>query len=206
MNKITAGRLRTQPDPQGFPEASEWGNTQLLAFCADWRSENQDPQRETSVQVLWSPDRLFIRFRCRFREIYVYEGGNSRRDRLWMTDVAEVFIRPDADDPRNYKEFEISPNGDWLDLDIAPGAKTILMCDMATRVAVNHQSKTWSAELAIPFHCLAPAFDPGETWRVNFFRIEGREPERFYSAWRPTHTPRPNFHVPDAFGYLYFEH
>jgi len=27
---------------------------------------------------------------------------------------------------------------------------------------------------------------------------------RFYSAWSPTMTPTPNFHVPEAFGHLVF--
>jgi len=41
-------------------------------------------------------------------------------------------------------------------------------------------------------------------WRVNFFRVEGATEPRFYSAWRPTNTPKPNFHVPEAFGALVF--
>jgi alpha-galactosidase len=41
-------------------------------------------------------------------------------------------------------------------------------------------------------------------WRVNFFRVEGAAEPRFYSAWRPTNTPKPNFHVPEAFGALVF--
>jgi hypothetical protein len=41
-------------------------------------------------------------------------------------------------------------------------------------------------------------------WGVNFFRVEGASEPRFYSAWRPTNTPQPNFHVPEAFGALVF--
>ncbi len=40
--------------------------------------------------------------------------------------------------------------------------------------------------------------------RVNFYRVEGEAEPRFYSAWRPTNTPQPNFHVPEAFGALVF--
>jgi alpha-galactosidase len=40
---------------------------------------------------------------------------------------------------------------------------------------------------------------------VNFFRVEGKEEPRGYYAWRPTHTPQPNFHVPSAFGSMRFE-
>jgi alpha-galactosidase len=62
----------------------------------------------------------------------------------------------------------------------------------------------WVAELAIPLKALTDNFDPNAVWRVNFFRVEGPEPRRFYSAWRATHTPEPNFHVPAAFGKLRF--
>jgi alpha-galactosidase len=123
---------------------------------------------------------------------------------LWERDVAEVFIRPGSDDPRHYKEFEISPNGDWLDLDINKGEKSFLLCDLRSRVAVDHGSRTWTAEMAIPFNSLTGSFDPDEVWRLNLFRIEGPEPNRFYSAWRATCTSRPNFHVSDAFGELHF--
>ena len=47
-------------------------------------------------------------------------------------------------------------------------------------------------------------FEMPAVWGVNFFRVEGAAEPRFYSAWRPTNTPEPNFHVPDAFGALVF--
>jgi alpha-galactosidase len=51
---------------------------------------------------------------------------------------------------------------------------------------------------------LTPSFDPSAEWRANFFRVEGAREPRFYSAWRATGTPKPNFHVPSAFGKLLF--
>jgi len=59
--------------------------------------------------------------------------------------------------------------------------------------------------MALPLRRLIPTFDPSKIWKINFFRIEGSEPDRFYSAWRPTFTPRPNFHVPECFGELRFQ-
>ena len=204
MNRVIALELDTSPDKNGLPISSAWDKAAPVVYCSDWRGENPDARRETQVHMLWSHEFLFFRFLCRYREIYVYEGGNSRRDRLWLRDVAEVFIRPPERDLRRYLEFEISPNGDWLDLDIAPGEKTILYCDLKSRVLVDSDARTWSAELAIPIDCLTAAFSPNDVWSINLFRIEGSEPNRFYSAWQPTHTPEPNFHVPEAFGELHF--
>ncbi len=69
---------------------------------------------------------------------------------------------------------------------------------------LDEAQKIWIAELAIPVKCLVPRFDPAVAWRVNFYRVEGAEEPRFYSAWRPTSTAVQNFHVPEAFGELVF--
>lgn len=205
MEELTAVRIDVPFDDERLPQDETWDRTPAIAFDADWRGQSQSPERATSVRFLWSSTRLYVRFQCRYRQIYVYEGGGGRRDQLWLRDVAELFIRPGEDAPTHYREFEVSPNGDWLDLDIEPGRKTILMCDMRVRVVVDKATRLWTADLGIPFTCLTAAFDPREIWRLNLFRIEGPEPSRFYSAWRPTRTPKPNFHVPDAFGSLRFE-
>jgi alpha-galactosidase len=203
-DRVAARRVLSPLDDEGLPEPSAWAAASPVAFCADWRGEHPDPDRETQVRLLWTGEALFVRFQCRYRDIHTYEGAGRRRDRLWLKDVAEIFIRPGREDPRRYKEFEISPNGDFLDLDISPGRRSILFCDLHRRVAVESAAPVWTAELAIPMDCLAPGFDPGETWRLNLFRIEGKEPDRFYSAWCATHTPQPNFHVPECFGELRF--
>jgi hypothetical protein len=203
MDRVIAVKLEAL-GRDGLPAPSAWDKAPPVAFCWDWRGEHADSQRETQVRLLWSSDHLFVQFFCRYREIYVYEGGNTRRDQLWLRDVAEVFIRTGADETRHYKEFEISPNGDWLDLDISQGAKSHLFSDLKSRVAVDPDIHVWRAELAIPVNCLTTAFDSGEIWRLNLFRIEGKEPGRFYSAWQPTRTTRPNFHVPERFGELHF--
>ncbi len=205
MDQAIAARLGTPPDLQGFPQKAAWATAPAVSFCADWRGEHRDPERETSVQLLWSSEHLFFRYACRYREIFAYTGGNSRRDKLWLRDVAEVFIHPGSDAPRHYREFEISPNGDWLDLDITPDGKSVLFCDLKSRVVVDPAHHIWTAELAIPMNCLTASFDPGGSWRLNLFRIEGEEPSRFYSAWRPTGTPQANFHVPEVFGSLNFQ-
>jgi hypothetical protein len=71
-------------------------------------------------------------------------------------------------------------------------------------VTLNEARKTWIAELALPTKSLVERFDPAATWRVTFYRVEGAREPRFYSAWRPTGTRVPNFHVPEAFGTLIF--
>lgn len=201
-----AVRMGENLDAEGFPTASAWEFAKALRFDADWQGKNADPERETEVRLLWTPEALYSRFQAKYRVITVFPDAepNGRRDQLWDRDVAEVFLQPDPSNLRHYKEFEVSPNGMWIDLDIAPGEKHDLKSGLRRRVILNETNKTWIAELAIPIKCLVERFDRGTAWRVNFYRVEGTTEPRFYSAWRPTGTKVPNFHVPEAFGQLIF--
>ena len=204
--RAVAAEMAGPGDAEGFPTPSCWERAVPLRFDADWQGKNADVRRETEVRLLWSTESLFLRFRAKYRSITVFPDadGNGRRDQLWDRDVAEVFLQPDRSSLRRYKEFEVSPNGFWIDLDIAPGEKHDLKSGLRRRVVRNGAQKIWVAELAIPLNCLVAQFDPTATWRVNFYRVEGAEEPRFYAAWRPTGTAVPNFHVPEAFGELVF--
>jgi hypothetical protein len=207
-NKQTAVAVRIPelPDAAGFPTQSSWKLASPVRFSADWQGKNADPERETEVRLLWTPEIFFLRFRAKYRVITVFPEAepNGRRDQLWDRDVAEVFLQSDASNLRRYKEFEVSPNGFWIDLDIVSGEKHDLNSGLRRRVTLDEARKTWVAELALPMKCLVDRFDPAATWRVNFYRVEGATEPRFYSAWRPTGTSAPNFHVPEAFGELIF--
>ncbi|MBA0087491.1 MAG: carbohydrate-binding family 9-like protein [Acidobacteria bacterium Pan2503] len=204
--KAVAVRMAVPPDAEGFPTPSSWGRAVPLGFDTDWQGKNADAARETEVRLLWTSETLFLRFRAKYRTITVFPDAerNGRRDELWDRDVAEVFLQPDRSNLRRYKEFEVSPNGFWIDLDIAPGEKHDLKSGLRRRVVRDEAQKIWVAELAIPVKCLVARLDPAATWRVNFYRVEGAAEPRFYSAWRPTGTAVPNFHVPEAFGELVF--
>ena len=202
--------LSSPPDREGFPSPQDWQQADPIVFCADWRGKNADPQRETQVRLLWTPAALFLQFRSRYRELTVFPDASAggRRDHLWDRDVAEVFLQSDPRQPLRYAEFEVSPNAFWIDLDINldPAAERLrhLRSGLARRVHIDGAQKLWTAELSIPVRSLTPQFDPAAAWRVNFFRVEGPREPRFYSSWQPTHTPEPNFHVPQAFGKLLF--
>jgi alpha-galactosidase len=201
-----AVRIAEELDEEGFPGESAWGAAPLIRFQTDWRGKNGDPERETEVRLLWTTELLFVRFSAHFRTITVFADAEAsgRRDQLWERDVAEIFLQPEVSDPRCYKEFEVSPNGFWIDLDICHGEKHDLQSGLRRKVSINQTGKLWIAELAIAMKCLVSLFEPLNVWRVNFYRVEGAAEPRFYSAWRPTNSPQPNFHVPEAFGKLVF--
>jgi len=197
-------------EKDGFPAPDAWQQAQPIRFSADWRGKNPDPQRSTEVRLLWTSETLFLRFQCRYRDLTTFADSDpdGRRHRLWDRDVAEVFLQPDPSSPHRYWEFEISPSGQWIDLDIdldkPPGHSGNPHTGMKSRIGVEKNQKAWTAEMALPLARLAPDFDPRKDWRVNFFRVEGPAEPRFYSSWQPTNTPQPSFHVPEAFAKLSF--
>ncbi len=206
QSETVASRVSSEISLDAAKSAAEWQAAQPVRFHSDWQGKNPDPALETEVRILWSPTSLYLRFVCRYRELFVFEDSepSGRRDHLWDRDVAEAFLQPDPSVERSYKEFEVAPNGMWIDLDISPSGLADLKSGLARSVHVDAQRKIWTAELAIPTGCLTLDFDPNEVWRANFYRVEGKTEPRHYLAWQPTYTPQPNFHVPKTFGTLRF--
>jgi alpha-galactosidase len=200
-------RLRETVGVEDFPDGTSWEKASAILFDHDWKGANADPQRATEVRLLWDAETLFLRFACKFRELHVFPDArpDGWRDQLWDRDVAEAFLQPDHRDPRVYKELEVAPNSFWIDLNIAHGEKGEMHSGLRRRVWQDAQTKTWTAELAVPMRSLTAVFDPQKPWRANFYRVEGAKEPRFYAAWSPTMTPQPSFHVPAAFGHLVFQ-
>jgi hypothetical protein len=125
---------------------------------------------------------------------------------LWNYDVTEVFVGSDFNHINRYKEFEVSPQNDWVDLEVDRD-RTGQETDWTWNSGFTHQThvdqsaKIWTSEMAIPFAAIGvsePA--PGTRLRINFYRIEDKEPDRLHWAWRPTAAR--SFHVPSAFGQI----
>jgi alpha-galactosidase len=205
-SEITASYVAGEIKVDAANPAAEWQKAHPVIFCSDWQGKNPDERRETQVRVLWSSQVLYLRFECRYRELNLFANSdpNGRRDHLWDRDVAEAFLQPDPSREHYYREFEVSPNGMWIDLDIFPGGLADLKSGLKKSVVLDSDGHRWAAELAIPLKALTPNFDPKLIWRANFYRVEGKEEPRAYLAWQPTGTPVPNFHVPAAFGKLRF--
>ncbi len=207
QNTIRATRIAGDLAIDARHLSPQWSHAQPIRFSADWQGKNADPALETEVRILWSPEMLYLRFVCRYRDLFVFEDSdpNGRRDHLWDRDVAETFLQPPPAIGKNYKEFEVAPNGMWIDLDISPGGLADLKSGLTRSVFVDKAKSTWTAELAIPMNSLTPRFDPSQPWRANFYRVEGKTEPRKYMAWQATNTPEPNFHVPESFGTLHFQ-
>jgi hypothetical protein len=175
---------------------------------------NSVPDLRTEIRSRWTASNLYFLFICRYARLHLNPNPSTSAETngLWRWDVVEAFIGSDFKNIGRYKEFEVSPQGEWVDLDVdVPNRKPVegWRWDSGFRVKarIDAANKVWYGEMCIPFDKIDKRRPhPGLEMRLNLFRIQGqlKHPDdptsRTYIAWRPTHTN--NSHVPEAFGRL----
>lgn len=188
--------------------AAHWQAAVLHPIHHNWRGELAPEEIKTIARVLWTPQELIFGYECRYTELDV-DGQfdvNEERHALWDRDVCEAFIRsPLEPDHRIYKEFEVAPTGQWVDLLInridvthdwqwKSGMKTTAQID----------NDYWRATMAIPFAAFGVTPQAGDVWAGNLFRVSRLHGERQFLAYAPTFTEKPSYHVPEQFVKLRF--
>jgi len=187
-----------------------WENSDDVEIRTYWSGEIASPSRRFSVRGLWSNEAVYLRFEAAIGEPLVVSEVSNLRSKtvgLWDRDVCEVFIAPDAQMPHKYFEFEIAPNGEWIDLalEVTPnGRKTDLDYNSGMTSSVRVEEDRALLAIKVPFSALGKTPNVGDVWLGNLFRCVGEGSTRGYLAWRPTLTTVPNFHVPERFGQFVF--
>lgn len=162
----------------------------------------------TRVSSRWTKKYLYLLFACPYEKLYLKPSPNAAIETygLWNWDVAELFIGSDFHNIRRYKEFEVSPQREWIDLDInldLPDHTVGWTWNSRFQVGarVDADAKVWYAAMKIPFAALdshRPV--PGTAFRANLFRSQGPPDHRQSIAWKPPMAD--TFHVPEKFGLL----
>lgn len=193
--------------PDTDPDSAFWSLAPRLVFEGNFDGQ-PIPGHRSQVLLQWTPNSLYLLFVCPYQQLHLKPNPNLTAEtyELWNWDVAEVFIGDDFANIRRYKEFEVSPQGEWVDLDVNldnPPHETGWVwqsgCEVAGRI--DAARNIWYGFIRIPW----PAIDrrppvAGNELRVNFYRCQGADPDRKYIAWQPVH--QPSFHTPEAFGTL----
>ncbi len=193
--------------PTANPESPFWRDLPAIIVTAD-STGKPVPNNRMEVRSRWSSDNLYILFICEFDELTLKSNptADQETNKLWEWDVAEAFIGSDAKDINRYKEFEVSPQREWVDLDIdrSPmrrGAGIAWNSGFEVNARIDRARKTWYGEMKIPLQALDVKSRPsGTKLRLGVFRCAGREPNRKLMSWQNTGVR--NFHVPERFGIL----
>jgi hypothetical protein len=167
-----------------------------------------DPGYRTEVRTRWTKNNLYFLFICPYEELYLKPSPSTDKEtyELWNWDVAEVFIGADFSNIKRYKEFEISPQGEWVDLDIdlsKPHHEEgwIWNSGFGVKAQIDRAKHTWYGAMRIPIAAIdvRPAA-AGNTMRINLFRGQGPPSRRHALAWQAP--MKDSFHVPERFGLI----
>jgi Carbohydrate family 9 binding domain-like len=204
---IESARARQDTVPQTDPSSAFWQHARPVYAETDPHGKPVLDHR-MEVRSRWTKGNIYFLFICPYEELYLKPAPDTvhETNQLWNWDVAEVFIGSDFKNIKHYKEFEVSPQGEWVDLDInldRPHHEDGWVWNSGFQVAarIDRAAKVWYGTMRIPFAALddrSPA--PGNSFRVNFFTSQGPPPIRKGITWQP---PMSNtFHVPERFGIL----
>jgi hypothetical protein len=191
-------------------ENKAWDKVQDVLIDKYWSGKNAPKNRQLKARLLWSDAALYVRFEANQKEpLIVSEKANlaGKTRGLWDRDVCEIFLAPKQKEFRKYFEFEIAPNGEWIDLGIhqMPDKRDTdwdYASGMKSKSSIG-KDKIWMA-IRIEWKAFGKTPKAGDVWLGNIFRCVGAGATRGYLAWSPTLTKEASFHVPEKFGEFEF--
>ena len=192
------------------PERAPWKDAPRVVTVTE-RWGKHEPGAYTEIRSRWSPGYLSFLFISRYQTLNRMPGTVAGKETwgLWDFDVVEVFVGSDLERIQLYKEFEVSPWEEWVDLDVdrsRPGNFVDWKWNSNFRFQsrIDEANHLWFCEIQIPWTSIdSRTPQPGNKLRLNLYRIEGPKADRKYIAWRPVNSP--SYHTPEAFGSLLLE-
>lgn len=197
----------SDPRLDADPTSAFWRGSMPVYMDSDPYGK-PDPKYRTEVRTRWTSNNLYLLFICPYEQLYLKPNPvtSAETNQLWNWDVAEAFIGSDFQHIRQYKEFEISPRGEWVDLDIdldhphpEGGWKWNSGFEVSARI--DEATHVWYGAMKIPYAAIdsRPAA-VGNELRINLFRSQGPPSARHELSWQATMSK--SFHVPERFGTL----
>jgi len=208
--RILSHRINSEFALTADPQSGEWKGVAGVVAENGPRGEPA-PGHRTEIRSRWSDKNLYLLFICPFEQLNLKPDPTTTAEtnRLWNWDVAEVFVGSDFTNIHRYKEFQVSPQGEWVDLDIdrkqpLPEGGWGWDSGFEVKARIDAAAKIWYGEMRIPLDKIDPRQPKkGNELRINFYRIQGPPPAKKFIAWQPTGAP--SHHVPEAFGRLRLE-
>ncbi len=194
------------------PESKFWKGVPGLVMDRSILGE-PEPELRSEVRSRWTRKYLYFLFSGKFDSLNLKLDPKTEAEtfRLWDFDVFELYLGADFEHINRYGEFQVSPQGEFLDLAIdstkpRPGWSDERLWDSGMRVKarVDTTNHVWYAEMGIPIASLLQVRPkPGTEFRVNVYRLHGPAPRRHFLAWQTIGIWNP--HHPEKFGRLRLE-
>jgi len=215
---------------------ADWARADVISIQSEIRGEGfEPPQLKTEVRMLWDDNFLYL-FAIVY-EPHIVATLKKRDDIIYHDNDFEIFIDTDRDGKR-YFEVEVNAYNTVMDLYMdkpyKEGGNALLTYDVplesAVKIAgsVNDGSdidEYWAVEMKIPkSHVVdngeSPVIRDGETWLMNFSRVQwqfewrdfqyvkvledpqGNKIREKNGVWYPT--GKIDIHIPDKWGTVKF--
>ncbi|MCK9409529.1 MAG: carbohydrate-binding family 9-like protein [Bacteriovoracaceae bacterium] len=169
---------------------------------------------DTRVGIEWNDNGLLVFFHGRFDTLrlapdLVPMPAHAKTHNLWeLSDVYEVFIGVHASQSKLYKEFQVSPEGRWLDIDVNKQlgiSNHYWYSGLQCCSFVDNEMKIWSSIIELPWNCFGLHTRTEDVWHANFYRASGTHHGDELMAWSPTGYGEKCFHRSEHFGTIQFE-
>lgn len=228
----TCPRADTPIVIDGRLDDAAWSFAPWSADFADIQGfDHPTPKYRTRMRMAWDDEFLYIA--AELEEPYVWATLQTHDEIVFQDNDFEIFIDPN-DDGREYYEIEVNALNTIFDLflvrtylDGGPALHDWNMRGLKSAVHVNGSlndasdtDNGWSIEFALPWRSLKEAAGcdsppkPGDTWRMNFSRVEWRHQIVDGRSTRVPNTPEDNWiwspqgvidmHRPQRWGYVHF--
>jgi hypothetical protein len=185
----------------------QWRNVPAHRAAVDPFGKPAGPN-SFDFRVQWTPEFLYFQFTCPYTELNLKADPATAKEtnKLWEWDVTEIFIGADFTNIHQYREYQVSPQAEWVDLDIdrktpKPGGGWVWNSGFTVAASIDKEKKIWFGAMKIPFKSItADAVKAGSEFRMNVYRLAGKAPDRQSIMWTPVGVR--SHHTPEKFGRL----
>src|SRR5262245_31194148 len=101
------------------PASAIWAKAPRVSASRNYLGE-AIPGAPTEIRSRWTKEHLYLLYICPYDELNLKPDPDRSAEtpRLWNWDVGEAFIGSDVEKITRYKEFQVSPQGEFVDLEI----------------------------------------------------------------------------------------
>lgn len=213
-------RIGAQGAIGGDWSEAPWREIPSEVLC-NYMGAKPDHFPRTEVKIAYDDRAIHVMFRVEDR--YVRAIAREHQESVCGDSCVEFFFTPGPDVSRGYFNFEMNCGGTIL-FHFHPGLENRAIeipKDDCGKIAKVHslppivepeiqKPTTWMVQYSIPMallkrYCQVSTPQPGALWRANFYKCADHTSHPHWLAWSPVDYPKPNFHLPQSFGFLEFE-
>lgn len=204
---FTASHAKADFAPTADPDARQWKHVKPVKAAVDPFGKPATAGNAFEFRTQWTRDNIYFLFICPYETLTLKPNPSTTEEtnKLWDWDVTEVFIGANFEQIGKYGEFQVSPQGEWVDLDIdrsAPRASGGWKWNSGMKVAarIDKDKKIWYGEMMIPIKSIDQReAKAGNEFRINVYRLTGAGPDhRVSTMWTPVEDR--SHHTPAKFG------